>query len=714
MVFCQSNPTEYMNSMPLSLMDLSEKARQSLKNSGIDSIEALIGLSEHELASLEGMTYSYVMEIIWELEKFDKELKRIGINYYGDVLLTSLTLSRRSKNALVKAGITTVGELFQESIMDLLEIPNLGMKSFNEITSFLKEFQTSRQIDKFLSNKEAGRPVIRYKMLMATGKSTWNLINESALRSSSIPVSKPIPEELKGMSIERLGLSRRGYNCLTAVGINTVYDLINTSGDKLLSITALGKKIIQEIDRAIEIIYISTTDLGIFSFSKYAKQSNHLICLPADFNADAESNFLHYIDSFFEEYLETLQKRERKIAKTRIWSNKSDYWTLEELGEKFSLSRERIRQIEKKIINSLRELLVERGAFRIHNQISTSICDPKFSERWRKAASEFSTVDEIDLYEFQLKLSEIWNVSIEGLKERLPLIAAVFTGSPSSNLSRESRLENTLPPLQNSSLKTKNTKLTAFRTGKGARKLAEEGFETIADVIEFWPMPDSIASKSILETLYKAENSLTDEGDIKWDDYLIQLNINRESGFSPESPLEFFSGFADFIAHCVPYVTTWDHCSEIYQLRTRHLPSSRMTLAQCAEVIPGFNSVGPMISRVERYLINRLREVFVRKDFCCCYVWIPPTVFEYMTKCAAFLKKSDDNFNCFRDLLSSEYELDLSIIDKSSAIIWAMLSGFNPDRYHHLKARRHLREKFIKSHVKLGQTVKLAGFRTVH
>jgi hypothetical protein len=78
------------------------------------------------------------------------------------------------------------------------------------------------------------------------------------------------------------------------------------------------------------------------------------------------------------------------------------------------------------------------------------------------------------------------------------------------------------------------------------------------------------------------------------------------------------------------------------------------------------------------------------------------------------MEKSDDSFDRFRYLLASEFDLEGSIVDQSSAIIWAILKGYNPDRYHHLKAGRHPRRRSVKSQVKVGQMVKLAGFRTVH
>jgi RNA polymerase primary sigma factor len=52
--------------------------------------------------------------------------------------------------------------------------------------------------------------------------------------------------------------------------------------------------------------------------------------------------------------LSTLTEREEKIIRLRFGIGESAEYTLEEIGKRFNVSRERIRQIEKKALNRLR------------------------------------------------------------------------------------------------------------------------------------------------------------------------------------------------------------------------------------------------------------------------------------------------------------------------------------------------------------------------
>lgn len=52
--------------------------------------------------------------------------------------------------------------------------------------------------------------------------------------------------------------------------------------------------------------------------------------------------------------LGTLSKREEKIIRLRFGIGEKAEYTLEEIGKRFNVSRERIRQIEKKALNRLR------------------------------------------------------------------------------------------------------------------------------------------------------------------------------------------------------------------------------------------------------------------------------------------------------------------------------------------------------------------------
>jgi len=67
-----------------------------------------------------------------------------------------------------------------------------------------------------------------------------------------------------------------------------------------------------------------------------------------------ESTYSKLLREKIEEVLDTLPPREARILKLRFGLENGHNYTLEEVGEKFGLTRERIRQIESKALRRLR------------------------------------------------------------------------------------------------------------------------------------------------------------------------------------------------------------------------------------------------------------------------------------------------------------------------------------------------------------------------
>lgn len=66
-----------------------------------------------------------------------------------------------------------------------------------------------------------------------------------------------------------------------------------------------------------------------------------------------------FIREHLEEVMDSLNEREKYIIKHRILAEKTK--TLEEIGEKFKISRERVRQIETAALKKIRKNLTEKG-----------------------------------------------------------------------------------------------------------------------------------------------------------------------------------------------------------------------------------------------------------------------------------------------------------------------------------------------------------------
>jgi RNA polymerase primary sigma factor len=58
--------------------------------------------------------------------------------------------------------------------------------------------------------------------------------------------------------------------------------------------------------------------------------------------------------ALLEEVLHSLPDRQREILSLRFGFETEDAWTLEQVGEKFGVSRERIRQLQEQALEKLR------------------------------------------------------------------------------------------------------------------------------------------------------------------------------------------------------------------------------------------------------------------------------------------------------------------------------------------------------------------------
>lgn len=68
----------------------------------------------------------------------------------------------------------------------------------------------------------------------------------------------------------------------------------------------------------------------------------------------SKSSIINYINDH-PECLEVLSDRERRIIKLRFASNAEGYSTLSEVGNLFGITRERVRQIEEKCIEKIKQ-----------------------------------------------------------------------------------------------------------------------------------------------------------------------------------------------------------------------------------------------------------------------------------------------------------------------------------------------------------------------
>lgn len=298
----------------------------------------------------------------------------------NNITIESIGLSNRSYNALKKAKISTVGEIAGYDLEKLLTIPNLGLKSANEImdkicyykklesedpSALLVQSDNNGQITEFRKTPEYHGSILEY------------------VRSRDV-------------SIDKIGFSNRSRNQLQKNGYSMLSDIIFLTEEELKSIQGMGRLSIEEVlgylqdffseseeiiralhegDKTVlwNIERIKSDILALYSEDGFVglsyKEIKDSIDLPEDFSdSDLKkvigklltSKELEYVDfrlyrvyDRFEDYLAKTplrNERDREIVEKRLNGS-----ILADIGKEYDFTRERARQIIKKTYKAVRD-----------------------------------------------------------------------------------------------------------------------------------------------------------------------------------------------------------------------------------------------------------------------------------------------------------------------------------------------------------------------
>lgn len=223
-----------------------------------------------------------------------------------------LFLSARASNCLRKANIKTIGELAYRTEEELLQVKNFTKKSLAEVKAILykRDLTLNLKIDypKLVSNKT----------LFKT-------------------------EDFLKQSIDVLDLSYRAQHWLKKNRIETIGKLRNKSETQLLNIRNLGKKSVREIQ---------------YKLAECLDSMNNKFKKEPKFEEKTESliinNIFDALREITEKVFSPLDDRTKEIIKLRYGLEDGHFHTLESIGNRYNITRERVRQIEQKTMRKLR------------------------------------------------------------------------------------------------------------------------------------------------------------------------------------------------------------------------------------------------------------------------------------------------------------------------------------------------------------------------
>jgi hypothetical protein len=211
---------------------------------------------------------------------------------------------------------------------------------------------------------------------------------------------------------------------LRSTGINTVGELLQLLSVGISDLPGFGEKSFQEVARAALALSCSIDSRGNVDWLNYARLIAVTI-LPSP--VDWHGNQTELLATFPELALKTValtgSSRDEGIFRERILKPRFDRPVLEELGTRHGVTRERIRQVEERSVNALRDALFlaryEQAAFRFQ---------PELELLFRRAHKHFEEFGS-RIWPRQAwieELAAVWECPASLVAEHLTLFTSVF------------------------------------------------------------------------------------------------------------------------------------------------------------------------------------------------------------------------------------------------------------------------------------------------
>ncbi|TCS84496.1 sigma-70 family RNA polymerase sigma factor [Tepidibacillus fermentans] len=162
-----------------------------------------------------------------------------------------------------------------------------------------------------------------------------------------------IPVHLYDKIIKIIRTENECIKELDSLDIDWVCNKLNMTKEKYYELKRIDYNILG-IASLNTIVSTEDEDSQLFDFIAYDK-FEHLGAIVEEYLDPFEKVVRQDLQNFIEELLSSFSERERDIIKHRYGFYKEELKTLEEVGRIYGVTRERIRQIESKVIQSLRK-----------------------------------------------------------------------------------------------------------------------------------------------------------------------------------------------------------------------------------------------------------------------------------------------------------------------------------------------------------------------
>lgn len=510
---------------------------------------------------------------------------------------------------------------------------------------------------------------------------------------------RDLPDCARALPIGVLHLGSK-TRWLRGEGFATVGDLVNAAASRLRRILAVGPRTRRLVEERLLCLATATDASGV-DWDRYCAAAG-ITLIPSGADIGSGEDLLASLPRVIAELGEHCDGTDRDILLTRLSRAPREQSKLEEIAGRCRpiVSRERIRQREAKLLRRL------GGALLHEDGESTDLhFRPSFSEWWRRAAAEFSGVEEIGFDEFVSRLSRVWSVTVPALTQELPFILAIVTGEP--QMPADFRTAVRVSPLLYGPLRqdVRAIPLRHLRFGRRAGWLSRRGLATLGDLLDV--LRSVSLPQEVLDQLNTIAGCIAEDGSFAWDRYRRAVTTETVPPEPPADAPAFASGSADTFRAILERVRVPGRAVDIFEMRTRHPPATRKTLDATARLL---GSHGPSIKREETILLEELHEIVVQHEFSELGFWLDETWLRFCRDAHRAYESADGDHDRFVSGLCLRWAVTPRQVEAALPSLWAVFSGYPDRRRRDAAVEPDTGAEAAPPPVR----IRLRGFRTVH
>lgn len=615
-------------------------------------------------------------------------------------LVRRLHLGARAPR-LAEAGILTLGELLEDEARGFERVdaaPWLGRQAVDLVQRRLRMLRLCRIDD---------------------GEVDWDLFDAlctgRVVMPPALPEAKPAPppqplrpfsEAARSRPVESLRLGPKA-KYLRQAGLRTVGRLLRPDVQMGLSrLPGVGRTTADVVRSRLADLAASLDENGDPDWDGVAASWG----FPLVPNRPLETGlaFVEAIPETIARWTEAHEEEaDRLILRLRLGRERQARATLEELGQRIGVTRERIRQRQRKLLNGLGAALLDDDQSLSPIQFSTD-----FRRWWRTAAEVLSTSTTLVWPAFVSALERAWGVPAAKLADVLPYALAVLTDEGQVVAPRHPLPQRLLEPLPPSLLRRP---LRSFPVGRACRDLEAGNIASFGGLLLAAMenrLPQGRSGEAAARLLAGVATSLSDAGETDPVRLAAALSLPLLPDDPTPDPVAFLFAFNPAVRAAAHHGQMPGRAPEIWTLRTSRPADGRPTLDQTATMLA---TGGPSIKREETVMLSLLNAQLVHRDQSRAGVIWRPDFLAWTDEAATEWQASDGDFEAFVHRLATRWEMDAGQLRPAVAGLWAVLSLYPAGRRR--RKERPPMERETPTAVdqpEIQGLIVLRGFRRVH